>query len=193
MDSVFFQSMLVQPPKILGRQLHHFSSYHALLLMLLDNPFFIGGRPTRNDAIELIWICGMEYQDGSQSIFDDRIVKDAFKWGKKTGVFDTDQVIEDVSIYLADYMAFPRLWSKEIGVRESHVPVPFRIVATVLSGYPSFTEAEVWNMPMIRAACYRACVAEDNGMEVVSASTNNIIDTLKEQGLEWKVDPKKVN
>lgn len=191
MESVFFQSMLVQPPEILGRQLRHFSAWHSLLLTLLDNPFFVGGTPDQGHIIELVWICGTQYESDGQSIFDSGVAKECRKWGKRIGEFDFDSTYDDVGIYLTDYMAFPKLWSKDIRIRESHIPVPFRVVATVLAGYPSFTESQVWNMPFSRAACFRACIAEDNGMDVVSRTAMKIIENIKKQGLEWKDEPRK--
>jgi len=189
MDSVFFQAMLLRPPKILGRQLHDFSCYHALLLTQLDSPFLISGTPSRAHIVELLYICGTQYEPHGKSIFDSTVIKDSFLWGKETGLFDVPKVVREINQYLADYMAFPRIWISDKNRRESGIPAPFRMAATILFGYPgTFTEVEVWNLSMAKASCYRAYIAEYNGMEVESKKSRELLDRIKDAGVQW-VDP----
>jgi len=189
MDSVFFQSMLVRPPEILGRQLHHFSAWHTLLLTWLDNAFIEGGEVAEGDITEFVYICGTQYKEGDLGIMDPNVARYAYKWGKEIGTFDYNEVIAQIDVYLTDYMSFPKFWYREFKTKESHIPVSFRIVATVLSNYSTFSEEEAWNMPMIKAACYRACVAEDNGQELVGPLAKSIFKDLEEKNMLWKAPP----
>ncbi len=174
MHNVFAQSVLVSPPIVLGRQMRHFSAFHALLLLLFDSPFFKSGIATRDDVIFAIWICGTEFRTGAESLFGSGMITDAEEWGKSVGEWEFDQTIKDFRIYLADYLLFPSIWQQK-GGKQSNIPWPFKLVCTILQNFSGFNEVEVWNMPLSRAACYRAAFAEDVGAELVSEKTLAII------------------
>jgi hypothetical protein len=194
MESPFFQAMLVQPPIILNRQLHHFSAFHALLLCQFDNPFLVRNlnkEVTNKDLILLLWVCGTRFQDWQKDYNLDEMIEAAWAWGKEIGEFDTEEVASELEVYLENYIVFPKIWRKTKSKRKaSGIPWPFKIAAAVLSHYPSFSEAQVWNMPICRLACYRAEIAEQGGMEVQSMEERKILDRIEAAGLKW-VPPEK--
>ncbi len=177
MDSAFFQSVLVQPAEVLGKRLHPFSCYHALVLAHFDSPFLIGGEASRQELIFAVWVCTTRFEDGPALLQSDDALKGAMEWGKSFAKTEPDfeQGRDDFQTYLKNYMRFPQLWTKKGQGKPSGVPWPFRIAATVWAHF-DVTEAEAWNMGLNKAASYRACVAEDNGMEVVSERIQGMID-----------------
>lgn len=176
MESVFYQSALLQPPVILGRQLKPFSCFHLLVLSAADSPLIEGGAVGKADLIFLLWVCGMEWETGRAALYAEGAAEEAMAWGKSVGPkWDFEDTLASVTKYLDEYMETPKTWSKGRDGKPSAIPVAFKLAADLLAHYSGFTEAQVWNMPVCMAACYRASVAEENGAEVQSMMQAAII------------------
>jgi len=191
MDSVFFQSILVRPPVIMGRKLRPFSLFHALVLMQFDSSHLNGQKVTIDELVFSVFVCGLEYPQGVDYIFSIKAIKDCAKWGKKSKKkYDYSESFEEFRQYLLDYMRFPGIYETTSASgqslnapKKSNIPWPFKVAADIMNKYPGFTEKEVWNMPVIKASTYRAHIAEDNGWEL---ENEEITERIKAAGLEWK-------
>jgi len=169
MDNPFLRSLFVQPPVVLGKQLRHFSAYHAAALMLLDSPFMTKDRAKvgSTDLVLAVYVCSHGFEDGPQSLFPSPPLATLEEWGKVTRDEDLDHELAVFEQYLADYMVLPQVEPWEHGGKESGMPGPFCMVATVLRHMAGLSEAEAWDMPFSRLASYRAAVAEGSGWEVL--------------------------
>ncbi|MFH1602431.1 MAG: hypothetical protein ABIH03_00805 [Pseudomonadota bacterium] len=167
--SIFGGSMLVTPPVLLGRQLRHFSLYHALMLSVAGSPFIgVGdGQAALDDLLFAVWICCQEYDPTPAPHESPALIDEAREWGAGAGEIDLAEGCAAFTAYLNGYFAFPQFW-QDGKSKPSGVPWFFRCAADVMMHYPQLSEETVWNMPINRAAAYRACVAEDNGRALFS-------------------------
>lgn len=192
MDSVFFQAMLVQPAVILGRQLKPFSAWHMLVLLQFDSPLLLDDlqHATPEAVIFALYVCGLSFGDGGEAIMrPDTFLKDAEAWGRRLEDPDIAQAAIDFRTYRHNYARLPQLWSQEGKTSQSSIPMPFKMVATVLSRVSGISELAAWDMPLNRLACYRASVAEDNGIDVVLDRIQKIIDGWIEDAKAKPGDP----
>lgn len=198
MESIFFQSILLQPPTILGRPMCHLSAFHVMVLQSSDSPFLIGGPVAEEDVIFFLWLCGTAYQDRA-SLFEEDGIKEASEWGNAVGpewVFS--DVVAEIEHYIDAYTDTPHVWSKpsEGKTRTSGIPGAFKVVADVLSHYPGISEDEAWSMPFCRAACYRASIAEDNGANIRSELQQAIFNRrdakTPEDHAHWEAEVKRL-
>ena len=202
MDSVFFQSVLIRPTRIMGVQLRPFSAYHALVLLHFDSPFLTGREATQTDIVVALCILSQGIEDKlSRFIKFDTSKLYRFYWLMKM-LFASKSKMQDVRDALISHMVCyfeqPEIWSKKGSDNRSHVPWPFLIVATVLQRFHGLTENEVWDMGISRAACYRACFAESVGDKLVDEQgvegqhkrwvNSPVADTCKTltEFLEWE-------
>ena len=168
-DSVFFKSVLIQPTRILGVQLRPFSAYHALVLMQFDSPFMTNGYRSAGDLISALCILSEGIGDGLNRFLRFERSR-VYKWywlckmlfaSKK----DIDAAIDRLDLHLQAYWDQPDIWCKE-GIKKSSVPWPFRVVSTILQNF-NIPEVEAWDMGLSKMSCYRACYAEDCGVDVL--------------------------
>jgi hypothetical protein len=160
-NSVYFQSVLMTPPRIMGVQLRPFSAYHALVLLQFDSPFMLaGGKPDVGDLIFALNVLSYGYEDGLEDIKAYRL-----KWFIRmlfTKQATIDKAIADIDAHIDGYAEYPEIWASKDD-KSSAVPWPFRVTATILRRYRGFSEAQAWDMGLCKASCYRACYVEDCG------------------------------
>jgi len=168
-NSVFFKSVLIQPTRILGVQLRPFSAYHALVLMQFDSPFMFQGEPDNGDLIFALCVLSEGIGDKlkkAQSL-EHSLLRRLY-WMIKL-LFTRKAVIDDavdgIHEHLQGYSKYPDIWCKE-GIKNSSIPWPFRVIGTIWKNF-NVSETEAWDMGLSRAACYRACYAEDCGIDVL--------------------------
>ena len=177
MDSVFFRSVLIQPTRIMGVQLRPFSAYHALVLMQFDSPFMSGGYRSTGDLVRAICILSEGVDDGLKNFLrleNSKVYK--WYWLCKMAFASKRRVelaIDMMDRHLHAYWDQPDIWCKD-GIKKSSVPWPFRVVSTILQNF-NIPEIDAWDMGLSKASCYRACYAEDCG-----------VDVLDELGIEGK-------
>lgn len=164
MDSVFFQSVLISPVRIMGVKLRPFSAFHALLLLQFDSPFMREARDAKlGDLIFALNVLSSEWGDDVKKMVKCSLglyLRLVFA-RKKT----ISQAMQKIGAHIDGYAECPEIWSKGDG-KSSGVPWPFRIAATIIRHFPAFTEADGWNMGLSKAAGYRACFAEECGHDV---------------------------
>ena len=172
--SPFLQALFVQPSLVMGKQLQPFSAFHAACLMLVNSPFLSGGELTHCDVSTAVYLCSLTWEDRGDVLSPN--LTSIAEWGNKHVETDMLDITKQIESHLSDCMRFPELWVKETGANsDSGVPFPFRLVATVLSNCSGITEAEAWDMPLSRLAGYRACIAEDNGAEILTDRQRELI------------------
>lgn len=172
------------PPRILGFQLRPFSSHHALALMMFDSPYLRGEEP--DDAA--FWLALMVCADGWDDWFKTLVRfqnSRLFRWRLwLRGTFrrlgrDADRFAQ----YLALYMDHPEYWQDDSQGKESNIPWPYKTASTIWQNYHC-TEAEAWDMPLQRAACYTANIAENNGARLMSDDERHGIELLEQEKKE---------
>lgn len=178
---IFAGAMLPPSPVVLGRQLLPFSCWHALMLMLAGSPWVVGGSaPEWADTIFAVWLCGEPYApERARSIED--VQRECADWGRSVGAWDHAAAAGEFREYLDASFRFPSLKTPASG-GVSAVPWPFRAVSTVMHYLPQLSETEAWNMPVARVACYRACYAEDQGVDVTDDTTRALIARARAVG-----------
>jgi hypothetical protein len=73
-------------------------------------------------------------------------------------------------------------WGKD--ARKSGMPVAYKLVASMV--VRGMAEKAAWNMSMSRLGCYMVCLAEQEGAHLVSEKTEEILQRIRDAGLEWK-------
>lgn len=153
-----------------------FSAYHALCLMQFDSPFiFAGDEPGLGDIAQALCIMAEGFDDHLKKTL--RLCNStpySLRWSWRLwlmGKKKRQAVIDQINKHIEFYGKYPKLWSAN-GEKGSGVPWPFLVAGLIWRSYKC-TEAEAWDMGLIRASCYRALVAEENGLDIVD-----------EQGLE---------
>ena len=184
MDLVFFQSVLVQPPVILGQRLRPLSAWHILALSAFQNPFIVGGEYGASHVAQAIWICKTEFGTGARRLMDSReLYHECFVFAQSLGDFDVAGAAESLQQYIEDYTTSPKIWQKA-NAGTSAILMPLRVVATVMQHFQQITEADAWNMPFCRLMAYRACWAEDVGSDLVDEATRKVLDRIRALGLQ---------
>ena len=201
MINSFINSLLTQPPIVLGRRLYPLSAYHVILLMGLDNAYTKSKTVTRADLLEAVWVCGVQYPWGWDLLTSLSGRSQCLDWGKQfpdqTGEYGFDYIAEAnvFEAYIAQYTEFPEIFTpvtrKGVGKNlPSAIPWPAKMVMDVLSHYSGMTDCQAWNMGLNMLASYRASIAEDNGMNIETETGREIQQRIEEAGLAW-VPPEK--
>ena len=170
MDNLYCDSLLLQPPRILGVQLRPFSSYHALVLLRFDNPLVCGGDVSESDLIQAVVICSQGFSDklfGYLSLLNDHLPK--IQYGARLLIHDIGRETEAIEDYIQQYSAGPDYWA-DGDAKLSGIEPPFQVAGALLQNMPGFSEEQVWDMPFTRALAYKACIAEQHGADVVNQS-----------------------
>ena len=187
MDNPFLKSLFTQPPKILNRQLRPYSAFHAAALMLIDSPYVMDGGPTATiqDAAIGCLICSLDFESGRDFLFPD--IESAMECVADDWEFDDSELVtaaDRFCIYINDYSDLPVVqWPVREGgdaPMVSPIPWPFFCVSVVLRNYPSFTEAQAWDLPLSRLVSYKAAVDSTQGAEVYDQHSLDVISMAEE-------------
>lgn len=208
MDSLFFKSVLMQPPRIMGVKLRPFSCYHALVMMQFDSPFLMDGSVDAGDIAAALCIMSEGYDDDlrrlmrleNSFIYRSYWFVKLFFCSRKT----LERVTAEIRAHIRGYSDVPELrsgWADKSSKSDaSGVPWPFRVAATVWKNFKC-SESAAWDMALSKAACFRACHAEDCGMTVKSEAGiegawhrwQNSPDCEKYETLEEFLEAERIN
>lgn len=171
MRDPWFQSVMVQPPALMGRRLKPFSVIHRYTLFQLGNPYAFSGLPGDAETLmQAVAICSRDWKEIGRLLFAGHPWKDAKAWAlmwrtllAKPARFQyRDAVFRQ---YLADGVSVPRSESadKSGNGAPMSAPAEFHIVR-VLMHYYGMTEADAWNCGWSRAICLCSCRGEAEGV-----------------------------
>ena len=174
MNSVFFKSVLMQPPIIMGVQLRPFSALHALTLAQFDNAYATGANIDVHDVIQAIEICRDGFDDNCRHLekfHGSRIYRGA--WMIRSARFNLKTAQSDLIAHTKAYTTYPGVWREKGKTGHSGIPWQFKIVAQLMSNY-HMTESAAWDMALDRAFCYLSNISENGGSEVMSQDALDI-------------------
>jgi hypothetical protein len=151
--------------------------------MQFDSPFMQGGEVTLDDVAFAAFVCSKLMREGIPLLMDGNLDLALTEWGREFGEIDFEQAHKDLETHIANYMKWPAIWADTKSTKQSNIEWPFRFVADVALS-TSWAEEYIWDMAINRLACYRACIAEDNGHEVQTQTAKSIIERIHEMGLQ---------
>ncbi|MDD4860789.1 MAG: hypothetical protein PHI33_01640 [Smithellaceae bacterium] len=158
MQGAFIQAITFCPPSILDRPLYPLSSFHGLILESAGSFFICGGRSDLDDIIFGVWVCSHKFADGYRGVAD---IKAAQKWGRRL----KDRDLEAAGIKFREYIdaAFtqPEYWKSG---ESSSIRAPYWWhLAFFGMSKLHLSEADAWDYPVAKLACFQACWAENEG------------------------------
>jgi len=178
MQPVWIQSLLYQPPTVLGKQLKPFSALHFLILNFYKSPFLHGkGRISTDDLILAVIVCASDFASRHDLLNID--IKRIKKWGREHRKTDLLEATATLKEYLQESMVIPEKWQSSgddsggtIKTNAGYALVMFAM------GRLGMTEAEAWNAPLARLVCYRDVYyeLETGKTDVVSDEESSIIN-----------------
>lgn len=175
MQGAFISAHTYSPPSVLGRQLRPFSPWHGLLLEAAGSPYILGGSADIDDLIFCAWVCSKSYREGFAGAADTKAVR---QWGLKTRSAQYPRELALMNAHITASYQTPRFWDKGKG-GGSKAPDWWHL-ATFAMRELHLSEADAWDYPIVKIACYSACVAETNGnQDLMSADEIKGIETLK--------------
>ena len=186
----WFQSVMLCPPRILGRQLRPLSLGHVYILRKLDNPYIVvQGRKTTQAFLAALMICGQTMQQNR-----DWLASMETGWGQRKlkwwawwiNHWRQWFVVASLNFeqYLSDYTETPEHWEEvgdsgnptHKGLRapwEFHV---HRILCQVYHMHPD----EAWDCSLNLARAYFDCWAESNGDDsLVTEREQELIELVR--------------
>ena len=174
MDSVFIRSFIVQAPTICGVKLRPLSCWHVLCLMQFDNAFVASGEPQTRDLIQALLIC----KDGRKEhlktylrFSNSRLHR--FLFTAKMSCYNIDNALDEFRQYFRAFSVMPRMWQSPDGKRSGALWV-FHMVAALSMHLRTTTVDDVWDLPMCEAGCYRAVIAESNGLHIAEGELSEL-------------------
>lgn len=178
----FLQSLVIEETSVLGRKLLPLSAWHVCALMFLDSPFVIASKITTESIVVAAHVLTTKWATGIDQLLHpdtDAIVE----WGCKNKECDWINSSRLIEQHIEKYLSnLPEIWrSKETKNVPSAVPWPYLCVVTMMQNLKGLTEEQIWDMPINRLLCYRACIAENNGHELVTQKQKEAVKFLKEQ------------
>lgn len=196
MDNVFYKSILVQPPVIMGIQLRPFSSFHALKLEQFGNAIATGATIEEADIIQAVEICRDGWNDKCRHLeLFHRSALHRAGWVFKVMRHDMDQARADLIEHTKTYTTYPGVWTDKSKKKYSGIPWQFKTPSQLMSHF-KLSEQEAWDMPISRAYCYLSNISENCGAEVVSQDAldirewqnSEVADEIKdlEEYREWR-------
>ena len=167
MSDVWHKAALVEPPRILGVRLRPFSCWHALCLDAFDSPYIQGGEPTTGTLLLALMVCVDRRRDRLRSLklFNASPVR-RWLWAARCLMFNEQAAQVAFEQYVSEFTDSPAVWAPK-GGKSSKASVPYSVVVTIAGHLSSIDLDQAWDMPMGEALCYRACVAEENGANLV--------------------------
>jgi len=172
----FLKSLFLQPPTVLGRQLKPFSAFHLAALTIINNPYAVGGKVEDNDLITAVHVCSHTFTDGWKVLNPDAEALEAIgEWGAENSNASISEAHKVLSEYLTEALDVPEVWT-DSNSQQSDIPLSFCVVATVIGSMPSISRVEAWDMAFAELIGYRCAIAEQNGMEIVSARQRTLIE-----------------
>ena len=165
MSDVFFQALMLQPPRVLGTRLLPFCLGHEYILRRLGNRFVVGGDlPGFDDLLAGLWVCSHSFEECGRFLFGDapafpgtrrlrrRLRRDGF-----------DAAFDAFEVYLADYNAAPERWAAaKPGTKVFKGPWELHIVRVLCDHYGCSLSA-AWNMGVGMALAYYDIFGESLG------------------------------
>lgn len=177
MQPVWIQSLLYQPPTVLGKQLKPFSALHFLILNFYASPFLHGkGRISTDDLILAVIVCASDFASRHDLLnIDNKQIK---KWGREHRKTDLLEAVATFEEYLQESMVIPEKWqSVQDGGGTIKTNTSYALVMFAM-GRLGMTEAQAWDVPLARLVCYRDVYyeLETGKTDVVSDEERSIIN-----------------
>jgi hypothetical protein len=154
--------------------------------MAIDSPYLTEGKSVGvGDLAAGLAICSDGYDDKMATMLNmsnskvERL-KWWWKWHRARGI-QTEEAFEEWHRYLEVFFDAPSIWSDAKG-KNSGALWPFYVVTTLLVNIGSLTEQEAWDMPLTRAFCYKAVIAENNGAKIAEDDIAKAEKAIKEFG-----------
>jgi hypothetical protein len=184
MSNVFLRSLFVRPPIVLDRQLLPLSAFHLATLTLLKSPFIMGGTPTEDDVAMAVFVCSHSSRDLPDLLFpeiDAVAFSECCPWHEVIWALE----LADLQQYFNDYLEFPIIAvpvdeTGKANSKASAVPMPFKIVASILQFMSGIEDDDAWDKPINKLVCYKSAVAEEHGWEVQDERQTGLINSVLE-------------
>lgn len=180
-DISWIQSVLYEPPTVLGRRLRPFSPLHALILQNIDSPFMFGGTAaTFEDLVVAVHVCGLTWTERNQWLPPAKLLR---RWGRKQRHTDFGAVADVMDEYISESWQLPERWTSGKGPSHSKANGAFHLAVFGMSRL-GMTEARAWDCPVARLICYREAFAEQETgkSDLVSDQEKRGIEALKKHG-----------
>ena len=185
MQGAFIQALTYSPPTVLGRQLAPLSSWHILLLEAAGSPYIVGGHPQVDDLLTGIWICSHGFADGLAVAGDAEAL---CLWGKSVTSHSYTPALAAFAEYIRASFAVPEYWTDGKDGGSLRAPYCWHM-ATFAMRDLHLPEAQAWDFPIARLACYQACVGEINGnKDLMSADEIKGEEVLKADAEKEKAE-----
>lgn len=184
MRDLWYQALMAQPPRLMGRALMPFCAAHRYTLRVLGNPYAfdgVAGDPV--DLCQAVAVCSRTPDQIGRLLYRGRAWRGALAWVALWVVLLCNRRIfsrcDDVfRAYLDDYRESPAVKkaSGEGGPMQS--PAEYGVVRVLMSEY-GMTEAQAWACPWNRALCYCDVHAEAHGtIEMLSPEQEHAYDLI---------------
>jgi len=161
----WYQSLMIQPPIVMGRRLKPFSMIQRLTLENFDSPFITHNRPiTRADVTFAVMVCSRDWA-GLQAKFFHDFMWIGIWWDAIRATFYNWQSEADrLTVYINAYSDTPDVDNSKKSTHKA--PWQFHAVHIICKEY-HFPEEKVWNMALNRVLCYVATASESWGNDVL--------------------------
>ena len=194
-DEKFLQSVLIRPPRVLGRSLRPFCAGHAVLLDALSSPFVSDDGDWSPEALGIaVLVCSLSFEKGKRLLVPggrgDGLCLRArwllWRLGRVARKRRTNLLNEYTAFaeYLEDYQSVPAMF--EGSGRSPSAPWPFSVVMGVVVGLKgAVSVSQAWNMPLCECVFYSATVGDLFGDE--SLMSKRDVDELERvRSGEWR-------
>lgn len=161
MQEVFKNAILPLEPDVLGVRLLPLSLGHVYILMAVDSPFAVGGKPHLGNLSFAVQVCSRTFEDAQKWLHSETLIADVAKWGKSCRKMDFGAESKKFEEYIAQSTQMPeRLSSSPGGGKGVKHPWPLIIAVSL---FKHIGESRSWNMPMGMAVAYWSALAETQG------------------------------
>lgn len=116
---IWLQAVFCPAPRILGRAMRPFSLSHSLILRGLGNAIVSRGIPSRDDVVVFLHVCSRNHY-ANHSLFSGENERELYDWGKKCGNFSVQMAIQEINIYLDNYLARADRWTSGKGTGKAY-------------------------------------------------------------------------
>jgi len=169
MDALAAEAFLNAEHRVCGLKMRPLSLGHAFALEAVGNPFYHGKVGTFDELRAAAWTCSRP------ALFLPEMHGwryNLWRWGTEKNNFD--QEIQAWKTYVADYVAPPQLWNKQLKAGEKRLDpsrIPSNLATVVRLMRLGMSEERAWATPVGVAAWYEAAAFEsENGtrLDIVS-------------------------